>query len=145
MKTIKDGAQHKSQICIGIICDLLKAMIDTKEYYLRIWLLPLQKFKISVFDGALLTLIYTLSTKKGYCYASKQTLASILRVSVVTIFNRLAKLKIMGLVKDFVPESGHPYDTSCLQIADELRECIESLMRKARLREWESFSDEIPT
>jgi biotin operon repressor len=119
-------------------------MIDAEQYYLRIWLSPLKKYKVSVFDGALLTLIYTLSTKRGYCYASKQKLAEILRVSTVTIFKRLAKLKGMGLVTDFVPESGHPYDTSCLQVTDEWRECVESLTEKARFNDWESFQNELP-
>lgn len=121
-------------------------MTNNEHYYLRIWLSPLKKYKLSVFDGALLALIYTLSKKHGYCYASKQTLASILRVSAVTIFNRLAKLKGMGLVSDFVPESGHPYDTSCLQVTEMWRQSIQSLTVEARLMEWESFEheDELP-
>lgn len=56
------------------------------------WIVP-EMFEISVIKTMLMIKIYDLSKKTGYCYASKDHLAKLLRVSRQTIHNHLKSLR----------------------------------------------------
>lgn len=56
-------------------------------------------FGLTPTEGLLLALIHGLSRNKGHCYASKQTLAEILNVSDICVYNNIARLVDKGLVE----------------------------------------------
>jgi predicted MarR family transcription regulator len=57
------------------------------------------EFDLSPIEGLLLSLIHGLSRSKGYCYASKQTLADLLNVTDICIYGVIARLEEDGLIE----------------------------------------------
>jgi len=73
-------------------------MDENKKNYFIVWEEALVLFDLKPSDASLLFLVCSLSKKRGYCYASRETLAKKLNVSVATIYNLLRKLKRRGLL-----------------------------------------------
>jgi hypothetical protein len=109
------------------------------RHYLRIWLSSLEKFGVSVSDAALLMLVLVLSSKKGFCYASKKSLGKILGVSSVTIHAKINKLRWKGLLESVDPGGGMA--TSCWKVSEVWQEYVDDLTEQARSNDWESFGD----
>jgi DNA-binding MarR family transcriptional regulator len=62
-----------------------------------------KRFDLSPAETTLLCLIYGLSMKTGFCYASQEYLASVMNVSAQTINAMLQRLKDKNLIE---PEAG---------------------------------------
>jgi len=59
-----------------------------------------EKFNLSPTETLLIATIISLSHKKGYCFSSERSIASILGVSSVTVSTNLTDLKSRGLIVD---------------------------------------------
>ncbi len=76
-------------------------MSSKEKRYIYFYWSILKYFNLSPAEGLLILLIYSLSFKEGYCYASKKYLSNMMNVSEATIFSLINKLiKRLLLIKD---------------------------------------------
>lgn len=94
------------------------------KYYIYFYWGVLNKFNLSLKEGALVSLIAVLSIKKGYCFASKKFLGDRLKLSPPTVFKGLSILIEKGLIiKDGKSGSG----VVCLRPTPMFKQYIETL------------------
>lgn len=92
-----------------------------KNSYTTMYLGLLHKYDLTPAEELLLCIIYGLSKKEGWCYASKETLAMMLNVSTPTIYNLIRKLRRKGLIiKLGISQTG----TMKLQVVEEIENFI---------------------
>lgn len=84
----------------------------------------LKDFNLSISEGYLLLLIYSLSRTSDGCYASKKFLADKLNVSETTIFSLLGKLIKKGLL---IKSGYSSFRTSRYNPSDEIVEYLKKL------------------
>lgn len=87
----------------------------------------LGEFDLSPGDALLMTLIKTLSKRTTACYASKETLAKILNLSVPTIYNALKRLKGKGLVDE---EGFSKHGVRQLRVSEKWDQLIEEVNKE---------------
>jgi len=99
-----------------------------KETYDSIFWATVKEFDLSPVEVLLTALIFGLSKKRGYCFASKDYLAKIINVSDGTVFNNLRKLKEKGLIREGV--SNDEYGTKGIQLTEKWHLFVKSKYEK---------------
>ncbi len=66
--------------------------------YIKVYGRAQSHFNLRPIEGLLLGLVESMSSQKGYCYATKETLAGILNVNTSTVYYTMNKLIRKGLL-----------------------------------------------
>jgi len=82
-----------------------------------------RRFGLTAMECLLADVISTLSRKSGWCFASREYLASLLGVSTRTLQRMLAVLKERELIEQ------HPHDTRRLRPTNRWKEAFEATIR----------------
>lgn len=100
---------------------------DVSLAYAWLWWATLEHFEISDREALFMTLVSGLANRKGFTYASKETLARYMRVSTTTVFALIKRLEKKGLLAR-VRRDG--YVTSCLVVTNRWKTYVEMLEEK---------------
>lgn len=97
--------------------------LNSKKY-IYFYISILNDFDLSIVEGFLILLIYSLSRQKGYCYASKKYLSKMMNMSEVSVFNLIKKLT----TKKLLFKTGYTENkNSCYSLADSITSYIKKL------------------
>lgn len=94
------------------------------KYYIYFYWGVLNKFNLSLKEGALISLITVLSINKGYCFASKKFLGERLKLSQPAVFSGLNVLLEKGLITKIGRSNS---GVICLQPTPIFKQYIETL------------------
>ena|SRR3989344_405240 len=97
-----------------------------KTFY-RLWWITISTFGLTPTEALLMFLVDSLSKNRGWCYASKKTLADLLNVTEPTIYNAQKKLIDKGLLLKSIEPDG---DTVSWKPANQLIAWAQSHGRK---------------
>lgn len=77
-----------------------------KTYY-RAWWGTIQTFDLNPTESLFMFLVDSLSSRTGWCYASKKTIASVLNITEATVYNTQKILINKGLLEKSYAENNY--------------------------------------